>query len=390
MNRSYCKYCGDVIDEVYEGKKGIYCSEDCRAEAEPENICDYCGEFIVDFYVGTDGNYCCSECRDDGEPDNVCERCGRWEEDVDYYGDIDQRLCGSCAEELEECPHCGHLFWSDEGYYSDETNYNYCSEDCRYEAEYEHSEYVNSYGYKPHPLFWNDNGEHSRDGGNARYYGLEIEMNDDYVHKWTEENIVSGRGMKLYLKEDGSLADGGFEIVSHPMTLKYHLEHMDWDEVFRIATSTHWADSGCGFHIHISNDSFADPVKTKANLCRMFNKFWDEIKEISERDDYDISSWCNCPVIGEQGLSDEEVCRTVYNHGRYQAVNLSNDSTTEIRMWRGINSKRELQWFLIITDVLVEIADKYKWSTISRMKWDTIYDLICERNTEASKNINVA
>ena len=324
MNRSYCKYCGDVIDEVYEGKKGIYCSEDCRAEAEPENICDYCGEFIVDLYVGTDGNYCCSMCREDGEPD------------------------------------------------------------------WEHSEYVNSYSYKPCPLFWNDNGEHSRDGGNARYYGLEIEMNDDYIHKWTEENIVSGRGMKLYLKEDGSLADGGFEIVSHPMTLKYHLEHMDWDEVFRIATSTHWADSGCGFHIHISNDSFADPVKTKANLCRMFNKFWEEIREISERDDYDISSWCNCPVIGEQGLSDEEVCRTVYNHGRYQAVNLSNGSTTEIRMWRGINSKRELQWFLIITDVLVEIADKYKWSTISRMKWDTIYDLICERNTEASKNINVA
>ena len=36
----------------------------------------------------------------------------------------------------------------------------------------------------------------------------------------------------IYIKEDGSLSDG-FEIVSYPMTLYYHKNNMNWQEIMK-------------------------------------------------------------------------------------------------------------------------------------------------------------
>lgn len=41
---------------------------------------------------------------------------------------------------------------------------------------------------------------------------------------------------RIYIKHDGSLNDG-MEIVTHPMTLDYHLNEMPWREVMSKAIS---------------------------------------------------------------------------------------------------------------------------------------------------------
>ena len=50
------------------------------------------------------------------------------------------------------------------------------------------------------------------------------------------KSIATLHEENIYIKSDGSLEDG-FEIVSHPMTLEYHTEEMNWKEVLREAVS---------------------------------------------------------------------------------------------------------------------------------------------------------
>ena len=45
------------------------------------------------------------------------------------------------------------------------------------------------------------------------------------------------------------------ELVTHPMTLEYHLNEMPWEEVLRKAQSMGYlshAAGTCGLHVHIS------------------------------------------------------------------------------------------------------------------------------------------
>lgn len=44
----------------------------------------------------------------------------------------------------------------------------------------------------------------------------------------------SGGEERLYCKHDGSL-DDGFEMVTHPMTLEYHMQKMPWKGVLHSA-----------------------------------------------------------------------------------------------------------------------------------------------------------
>ena len=82
-------------------------------------------------------------------------------------------------------------------------------------------DYINDYSYKPEPIFY---------GENNRYYGIELEVDKggkygDYAKMILD--VANIHDEHIYIKSDSSL-DDGFEIVSHPMTLEYHLNTMDW------------------------------------------------------------------------------------------------------------------------------------------------------------------
>ena len=63
----------------------------------------------------------------------------------------------------------------------------------------------------------------------------QLEIDDgDTINSNAEKllNIANANGENLYIKTDGSL-DEGLELVTHPMTLEYHLNEMPWAEVLR-------------------------------------------------------------------------------------------------------------------------------------------------------------
>ena len=87
---------------------------------------------------------------------------------------------------------------------------------------------IQNYYCKPEPIFY---------GVGPRYLGIELEIDgagqDDYAarHILRAANALEEH---LYIKSDGSL-DDGMELVTHPMTLDYHLNQMPWNDVLNEA-----------------------------------------------------------------------------------------------------------------------------------------------------------
>jgi len=111
---------------------------------------------------------------------------------------------------------------------------------------------IHDYYYKPTPIFY---------GEGPRFFGVELEIDEAGEDNRNAENILSignYHGENIYCKHDGSLEDG-FEIVTHPMSLDYHLHEMPWNDILYEARSlgytSHMAGT-CGLHVHVSRAAF--------------------------------------------------------------------------------------------------------------------------------------
>jgi hypothetical protein len=206
-----------------------------------------------------------------------------------------------------------------------------------YEEEYQ-SGTINSYSYKPKPIFNICKGEND----NSLFFGLELEIEND------ENKVKNAQAAQkitdilsndiVYMKTDGSLSNG-FEIVTHPMTFAYiksiqvtfnlMLDYLR-NNGFRSYNST-----TCGMHIHISKENF-----TTWQLFRFMSFFNDNkqfIVKLSQRDESKLRKWASL----SDDNKDELVHKTISvkkgkdNFSRYSAINLCNDKTIEIRIFRG-------------------------------------------------------
>ena len=62
----------------------------------------------------------------------------------------------------------------------------------------------------------------------------------------TLKDIANMHNENIYIKSDGSI-DDGFEIVSHSMTLEYHLNEMDWESVMQNCSNVTVYRGGVGY-----------------------------------------------------------------------------------------------------------------------------------------------
>ena len=350
-------------------------------------ICDFCERPIEEeYYEGVSGTYCSEFCMKEAEPRQVCDRCGRHDVDTEYYGGaIGEDLCPRCSEDVVTCNNCGDYCWEDNGYSFEqggETIHACCGE-CYDELRFRHSEHVYSYGHKPAPIFYPISyGEAS----NKRYYGVECELDTDdgTPRRNTEDEINDKFSSYVYMKYDGSLSEGGVEIVSHPMTFEYHKDKMQWGKLFGIARNGGLKSTeGAGMHVHISNDSFSDRDKTQANLARIFKYFWNEILDFSEREQWEADDWARRPYFEEYTDDDVTIINSLQDEGRYQAVNVTNYSTTEIRIFRSVDNYDDFIRFLDFVDNVVEVADTLDWLDIRHMEFEEILNY--KRNKENLK-----
>ena len=196
-------------------------------------------------------------------------------------------------------------------------------------------------------------------------------------------NIANADTENLYIKTDGSL-DEGLELVTHPMTLEYHLNEMPWAEVLRKAQSMGYlshAAGTCGLHVHISRLAFGCTYEQQeaaiARLLYFVEKFWAELLRFSRRTQGQMNRWA--ARYGMKLTPTDQMCHAKNScAGRYTAVNLTNADTVEIRMFRGTLKLNTLKATLQMVNHLVEVAVSMSDAAVQDMSWFDFLDDITE------------
>lgn len=278
------------------------------------------------YYVnGHNQGFFCQECFDRYSNELAgCERCDNydWEDDI-YYSDISgENLCTSClSESYVSCDHCG-----DE--YRENRNHR-CSQ-----SEVSGIYY---YSYKPEPIFY---------GSDKYHLGIELEVeapdNDRCNPLGDGVDLVRSRlGNRVYLKEDASI-EYGFEIVTHPHSLKEFQTNFKWDTLEMLSRDhgfRSWDTTTCGLHVHVSRTAF-DESRNKVNRHELkFIKFiYDNqraVQALAGRE----SSYAK---FNDKGKLVRKLVEGI-GDGHFSAVNTEPENTIEIRVFRGsLNPKRVL------------------------------------------------
>lgn len=86
---------------------------------------------------------------------------------------------------------------------------------------------------------------------------LEVQPRVGAHHRYVAMTYETVKSFAV-MKNDGSLRDGGFEIVTVPGTLAWHLSGV-WDDFFkRAAPNLHaWDTETCGLHVHINRHAMS-------------------------------------------------------------------------------------------------------------------------------------
>ena len=180
--------------------------------------CSICGrKFPEDALTLFAGDYFCEHCLD--EETVVCSDCGERLWNDANAGSRTHPLCQRCYDShYTNCERCGELIDCENAYYlGDGEDYPYC-ENCYHILK---NQVIHNYDYRPETIFYGDG---------PRYFGVELEIDKGgEIGSNAEQILAVGNRERdfYYCKHDGSL-DDGFEIVSHPATVEYHLTQLPW------------------------------------------------------------------------------------------------------------------------------------------------------------------
>ena len=305
-----CEHCNSIIlrdSNTTSLPNGNYVCPSCECDYA---VCSHCGEYRYIRYSGCGMSFCSSICMHE-EGYTICQRCNDMTPSDDY--DVGRDACNTCIEyHSSTCNACGNEFYDYDGY-----NSEFCSEDC-----YEHNNQIRSYSYKPMPVFYSAPLEDTK-----RFFGVELEI--DRGDKTAFLDTIDTNDNRFYLKEDGSLGEYGIEIVTHPMSLKYHQSEFYWNEITEVSKRagyrSHNTDT-CGLHIHVSKNS----VSLK-RWCK-FTLFWYSHDSLIEK----MCRRSNTHYCEKKFIRDSDSVDTITRSStRYEAVNFQNRNTVEIRQFKG-------------------------------------------------------
>lgn len=379
-----CEYCGNWRERETVNTVEICNGDIVRIDNEClERFffkCECCGryeeEIAPEHHTANNGRLC-ENCAD-GEEYQRCFFCGRYDEtDNMIYTDDEHYVCHSigCRSQISQCEECWGSFAEHSYtrvYYDEENETDVClCENCATETRFlqrtrENEKTINNYHYKPTPTF-----KHLEKEKTKEFFGFEIEVsgNGNKARKFLE---FFKDNNDVYLKTDSSIENGGFEIVTEPMSRKYFynvfvpaltkgMEYLKYN-------SFKGHNKG-GIHIHVSNEAIS-PKQYKSILMLLYSKSPKSYKTwlaITQRHDYQLSRWAR---IGYNSLNDGTL-RTVFKEAdkmakssknqkppisgnRYFGVNTQNKHTTEFRIF---NSNIRIERIIKNAEVIFSLLD---------------------------------
>lgn len=325
-----CYDCSTEIDneDFYNADNKPIC-ESCY---EYYFMCDGCNDTYHNDDVNSGGDCCyCNDCYHDRYTE--CNDCGDYELNDDTScvrnrNDREVVVCDSCRSDYFWCERCDEYVHED----------NYQADDLCHRCYNEtHTKVIKSYDYKPTPSFFKVS------PFDDVFLGIELEVERSSGAIDREDMAEMIDHDFLYFKRDGSI-DDGFEIVTHPMTISYIKQNKNvWADILNNLRTNKYRSydtSTCGMHIHISKNAF-----TTWHLFRFMKFFVDNsdfVTKISQRKVENLDRWAaltdNPSESGKEYTDDVLMYKAKKKRGnskRYLAVNLQNDKSVEIRIFRG-------------------------------------------------------
>lgn len=270
-----------------------------------------------------------SEVQLENEVENVWNYCSSCSEAIDensngfsWTEDTDEIYCNYCSRD--------HLYWSDENeaWYRFSSNMPENRED-EYQEEDNPDHRLNQ--WKPIPIFYGASLENTFLG-----IELEVELQDfsnsriDLVNELNEHNWLNENKGLWYFHRDGSL-DDGIEFVSHPFSFDFAKNNLDLSWLKKLADYglRSWDTKTCGIHCHISREGFLSDTHVFAFAKLFYNNPRQFIK-LAGRESKDFASF-------DPEYRGELVPQIKKKHDlrRYVAVNLTNEKTIEVRIFKG-------------------------------------------------------
>lgn len=413
-----CDMCSSVgkRDNMFQYHNGYICKKcfdrhfqkcaRCDGVTEKRNLCRtedddtmYCGRCFKALHHG-------------------CSECGRTHRLGELTKVKDRYYCESCLPTVVnlDCPRCGRHglnkvdMKTTDGHGTDGVPIRHLV--CR-KCYRDMTKVVNfhNYAYKPEPLF--DPPMTEENFGKVLYMGWEGEFDrgghdDERCAKIVD---IIGRD-RAYLKSDATIARG-VEIVSHPFSLERYMSgDIPFVKLFKwLDDHDYVADSvdNCGMHVHINNTYLghgdAEIECGKLKIILFFERFWKQIIVFSRRKvdhngnpihgvppeyHYNAHSPCN-KFLPHDYVVGKEFMWDLYNNDikgradRHVAVNVLNEDTVELRIFKGTLEYdifiATLQWVQVMVDFLkqTDVED------IQSMSWD-VFTKYCKGKYEVLDN----
>ena len=337
---------------------------------EETRYCALCHcELSADEDYECDGEQLCETCFD--EHTTTCDHCGEVIWANDSICDEHMTLCQCCFDDhYRRCESCGRIIHDDDTLWNND--FPYCSS-CYDNLDTE----IEEYSYKPDPIFY---------GEGERFFGVELEIDGagkDEDNAARIKGQTNGRCEHIYCKSDGSL-DDGFELVTHPMTLDYHLHEMYWEDVLHEAVKLGYKShmtSTCGLHVHVNRDALGENRDEQEEVIERILYFvelhWNEIFIFSRRSQHNLNRWAARYGMEKTGKEILDKAKKG-NNGRYAAVNLCPYMTIEFRLFRGTLKLNTLYATLQFVNHIIDIAMGMSEDEIAEQSWSDFVASITE------------
>lgn len=307
-----CDSCGDRVRDTQSVDGDTLCST-C---ADEYPLCDRCECRSRDTELTVNDEPICVDC---ARAHYIrCEHCDLWASETVLTA-AGSDICESCTRHYRECDGCLGLI--EPGFY--------CAS-CELDDGDSGCDLVHGYSYKPKPRFHGDG---------PLFLGFELEINAPQIDLSDSAfTACEHLGDLGYLKEDSSINGGsgwGFEIVTHPMSYRWAMDHFPWkmlSDLERIGCTA----TGNGLHVHISRAAFESPAhvyRWMTFLYRNATHVTGVARRVSE-------CWASFDDYDRKHVKD-------YAKGvkgrRYQAINTQNDDTFELRVFASSLNRQEVQ-----------------------------------------------
>ncbi|BCY08940.1 amidoligase family protein [Actinoplanes sp. L3-i22] len=220
-------------------------------------------------------------------------------------------ICDDCRNTFfVTCEHC-----QDWRHHEDR-----CPNGCDERAESDFDDLVHDYFYQPMPIFH---------GNGPLYLGpeIEVEVGDGDPYRCAEIALDS-LGELGYLKRDGSLNDG-FEIVTHPMSYAWAIEHFPWDMFARLREHGCFAGASTGIHVHLSRAGFSSTGHSY-RWMKFIYRNEPQVLQVARRRSFQWAAFRD-----EDRRAVKAYVKGDCYGDRYRAINTNNPMTYEIRVFAG-------------------------------------------------------